>query len=107
MPFHLISAFYYEAAAKTINLLTNYTLDALMKKGAGFCAQPWDQLKLDYPAEKYLYLYCFNAAYQSALLYQVYGFDRFKTFIVTQQIDNNEVDWTLGVALMHSLKSSL
>lgn len=102
MPFYLVSAFYYEAAAEPIHLLSNYTIAALKDKGLAFCHRTWDDLTHQYPKENFLYMTCFNAAYQTVLLHEGYGFDLEKTFIPTNKIGKNDIDWTLGVALLHA-----
>lgn len=102
MPFYLVSGYYYEAAAKPIDLLTDFNSQALINKGTAFCSQPWDVSKQEYPKEKYLYSNCFNAAYQASLLHDGYGFDVSKQLLPTNQIDNNDLGWAMGVALMNA-----
>jgi len=67
------------------------------------CAKPWEQLKHDHAQtpEKYASIYCANGAYLSELLFNVLQLKEGE-LSVSNQINQQKIDWTLG-ALLYSL----
>jgi len=64
------------------------------------CTQTWEQLQNDYPKvpEKYLSTYCANGVYHSKLIYDTYKIQGHQ-LTVANQINQKDIDWTLGAAL--------
>jgi hypothetical protein len=64
------------------------------------CTESWDQLKKDYPQtpEKFLSLYCSNAAFMDHLFYGTYQLQKGQ-LAVSSQINKQDLDWTLGAVL--------
>jgi hypothetical protein len=71
------------------------------------CNKPWEQLQKDYPdvPEKYLATYCANGVYEDQLLNNVYKLDSSRLF-VTNQLNQKDIDWTLGAALYQLVNQS-
>lgn len=70
------------------------------------CGKTWEQLKQSYPdiQEKYLSAYCANGVYNDELIYNTYKI-KGSQLTVINQINNKEIDWTLG-ALLYGLNDS-
>ena len=103
--FYAISGFYYTATAKPFNSNDGtMTLSKLANSGKAFCHTNWSTLKNLYPDDKYMYGYCFNTAYYDVLLRQGYrfGVQGGDQLSVAKSIDDTDIDWTLGVALLKS-----
>lgn len=66
------------------------------------CTHPWNQLQQDYPkiAPTYLSVFCANGIYINNLLH-AYGLEG-PQLTVTNTINQQQIDWTLG-ALLHTL----
>lgn len=64
------------------------------------CTRTWEQLQNDYPKvpEKYLSTYCANGVYHNKLIYDTYKIQG-SQLTVTNQINQKDIDWTLGAAL--------
>lgn len=67
------------------------------------CNQPWEILKTQYPNEnpEYLSSYCANSTYVYNLLYNTYQLQG-SQLTVAKDINQQEIDWTLG-ALLYEL----
>jgi len=67
------------------------------------CYKTWQQLQDEYPrlSEKFLSTYCANGVYENQLIYKTYKI-RGSQLMVANQINQTDIDWTLGAAL-HSL----
>lgn len=70
------------------------------KRIQNVCGETWEQLKKDYPTqpEKYLSAYCSNGVYVAKLLFDTYQIDG-RSLTITNKIDGNSIDWTLGAVL--------
>lgn len=84
---------------------------ALENQLSSVCYQPWETLKKLYPtvAEKYLSDYCANGVYIDSLFYnQVHGYGiTDEQLTITDNINHQSIDWTLGALLYHLLPSHL
>jgi Golgi nucleoside diphosphatase len=67
------------------------------------CNKTWEELKKEYPnvPELYLSTDCANAVYDDQLIYNTYKI-KGSQLTVTNQINQTEIDWTLG-AVLYSL----
>jgi hypothetical protein len=76
------------------------------RKIQSVCSKTWQELQQEYPQvpAKYLSSFCANGAYLSALLYNSYQIAG-KNLIVANQLNQQEIDWTLG-ALLYQLINS-
>lgn len=81
----------------SVNNPNQSVLEAHIQEG---CSGDWEQLKKNNPQvpEKYLATYCANAVYQDELLFDTYKL-RSSQLKVSTQINNTDLDWTLGAAL--------
>ncbi len=64
------------------------------------CTETWEQLQHNYPKipDKYLSNYCANGIYHAKLIYDAYKIQG-PQLTVANQINQQEIDWTLGAAL--------
>jgi apyrase len=62
------------------------------------CSQTWQQLSNEHPNDKYLSNYCANNVYLSNLLFQTYQMGA-NQLTVEKQINQHDIDWTLGALL--------
>lgn len=71
------------------------------------CNETWAELQTNYPniPAKYLSTYCANSVYHSKLLYEQYRITGDK-LIVANQINDREIDWTLGAELYDLISNS-
>jgi hypothetical protein len=72
------------------------------------CKESWDQLQKDYPhvPAKYLAEDCANGVYIDDLLYTQYQLQG-TNLVVENQIDQANIDWTLGAMLYDALTSTV
>ena len=77
--------------------------EALDKRVQTVCNQTWEQMVAAYPkeSEKYLSAYCANGVYLSHLLFETYQLKE-KQLTVSNQVNQQDLDWTLG-ALFYQL----
>jgi hypothetical protein len=70
------------------------------------CSLSWSDLQADYPSEnpQYLSSYCANGTYIHELLYTQYQLTG-DQLNVTDQVQNQAIDWSLGAMLYSSLTS--
>lgn len=80
----------------------------LENKIQAICSKDWEQLKQDYPlvTEKYLSTYCANAVYQDQLIFDTYNLQDYQ-LKVANQINQIDIDWTLGAALYSLTQSGM
>lgn len=72
------------------------------------CSKTWNQLQSEFPtiAEKYLSTYCASGVYENLLLYKAYKIEG-SQLTVANQINQKEIDWTLGAALYSLLENKI
>lgn len=70
------------------------------------CYQTWPQLKSNYPSvlEKFLAVDCADATYQELLVFHTYSIANGQ-LTITNQINQQDIDWTLGAALFELTQS--
>lgn len=102
--FYVLSTLYHLSTSAPFGFSTVLPLKSLAEKGKDVCDQDWKNLKLTYPDDSYLYSYCFGSAYYTALLTRGYHFTPESKFLIENEIDGNQLDWTLGVAVYKSLR---
>lgn len=85
------------------NVTTTPDQSSLRSRIRTVCAENWDQLQDKYPQvkENYLSSYCANGVYADQLLYNTYKLNG-SQLTVTNQIRQQDIDWTLG-ALLYQL----
>lgn len=71
-----------------------------------FCTMTWDELKQAFPGQpdKYIAPACANSVYIDDLLYNTYGLQQGE-LTVTDKINDQAIDWTLG-SVLYSLVTS-
>lgn len=89
--FHVVWEFY--------NLTSSSTFDQLMQSGKEFCQRNWTDVKQGAGDVVELDRYCFRAPYVSLLLQNGLKLENDKI-----EVDDNEIGWTLGAALLLSDK---
>lgn len=84
--------------------ITAYDQAAYEARVNEVCSRSWSELKKEYASieDKYLSTYCANGAYHSKLLYETYQIDGASRLMVANQINQQNIDWTLG-ALLYDL----
>lgn len=72
------------------------------------CYQTWAQLKLNYATviDKYLSAECADATYQEQLVFHTYGIGN-GMLTITNQINQQEIDWVLGAALFELTQTDI
>jgi Golgi nucleoside diphosphatase len=73
---------------------------SLEKRIQTVCTKSWDELKKEHPnvEDQYLSSYCANAVYMDDLFYKSYQI-KVDQLNVVNQINNQNLDWTLGAML--------
>lgn len=62
------------------------------------CSKSWEDLQNAYPNNRYLSTYCANGVYIHELLHHTYQLQETR-IMVTNKIQQKEIDWTLGALL--------
>jgi hypothetical protein len=79
--------------------LTNQSL--LQQGDSQVCKQQWDNLNDQFPNDDYVYQYCLFSAYYYALMVDGYGL--YPEQIINYIPPEQNMDWTTGVVLHHSI----
>lgn len=94
------SSIYY--SCRFFNVLTTPDQNTFEKNIKLICSQSWDNLQKKYSDQKYLSNYCANGSYINQLIYHTYRLQK-PQLTVKSNINNKDIDWTLGALLYHLL----
>lgn len=97
--FYALSGYYNTADSKLFGFKDSATIKAMENQGSSVCQQSWESLQQQDPNDPYLYALCFNDALNTSLLTQGYGFSDDTSVNLVSKIKNQDVSWTLGVAI--------